>query len=345
MNTDTPNGIGLAEAASRIEALSEPDNTEPSTIETADENAETEPVEGTAADTSEEETPPEDDEEPSEEEDDSSDEEGADEEEATTDDDDTADDEKLLERPFTVKIGGKEETVTLKEALAGYQRQADYTRSKMTLADERRSFEGDRQAIQTERAQYAQLLPLLIQQIEAGMEVEPDWADLLANDPNEYLRQEVAWREKSARHGAAQQERQRLEQIAQQQQQAAIAEALNTSSRELAKAMPAWQDANRWNADRDKLMAYGQKLGFAEEELKHTYDHRAVLALYKAMRYDELMAKKPQPSAPNGPKSVSPGSPNSAKTRTVSNVSRAKQRLGKSGSIRDAASLFEQLDP
>jgi hypothetical protein len=92
-------------------------------------------------------------------------------------------------------------------------------------------------------------------------------------------------------------------------------------------------------------LAYGQTVGFAEEELQQTYDHRAVLALYKAMRYDELMAKKPTPNAPNSPKPVSPGSPNTAKTRKTSDLTRAKQRLGKSGSVRDAASLFEQLDP
>lgn len=360
--SDKPSGIGLSEAASRFEALADtPDTqTSPNASQQAPEKkeAETEQVKASAADTSEEETPPsdnadndtgdteaEDADDSIEGDDEANDEEGADEEEAPAEEDDKADTEKLMSRPFTVKINGKEEQVTLKEALAGYQRTADYTRSKMALAEQRKAFEGDREAIQTERQQYAQLLPVLIQQIEAGLEQEPDWDDLLANKPEEYIRQEVLWREKQARLSAARQEQARLKEQKAKENHEALMTAVARSGAELAKAMPQWKDAKRWEADRAKLMEYGQKLGFSEEEMKQTYDHRAVLALWKASRYDELMAKRPQPDKRDSAKPSTPGSSAVNRTRKPTEVSRAKQRLAKTGSVRDAASLFEQLDP
>jgi hypothetical protein len=358
--SDTPSGIGLTEAASRFEALAEPSDTQtsPDASQQHSDNAETKKqVEASAADTSLEETPPSDtadtgDDEPLEDEeieagdDDADDEEGAEEEEAPAEDeDDPADTEKLMARPFTVKIGGKEEQVTLKEALAGYQRQADYTRSKMALADEKRAFASDREAIQTERQQYAQLLPVLIQQIEAGMEQEPDWEDLLANKPEEYIRQEVLWREKQGRLVAARQEQARLNEEKARENHANLMEAVAHSGEELAKAMPQWKDQARWDSDRAKLLEYGQKIGFSKQEMEQTYDHRAVLTLWKASRYDELMAKKPQPDKRPGAKPAPSGSSVVNRTRKPNELSRAKQRLAKSGSVRDAASLFEQLDP
>lgn len=355
--SDKPQGIGLSEAAQRFEALADTPDTHssPDASENASETAEThEQVEATAEDKSSDETPPSDNvadiaddtDEPSEEEVESSDdEEGAEDEAPTTDDDDKADTEKLMSRPFTVKINGKEEQVTLKEALAGYQRTADYTRSKMALSDERKAFESQREAVLVERGQYAQLLPVLIQQIEAGIEQEPDWDDLIANKPEEYIRQEVLWREKQARLAAARQEQARLEAEKAKENHEALMREVTRSGAALGEAMPQWKDPKRWETDRAKLMEYGQKLGFSEDEMKQTYDHRAVIALWKAYRYDELMAKRPQPEKRNSAKPAPSGSSAANRTRKPSEISRAKQRLAKTGSVRDAASLFMQLDP
>lgn len=62
------------------------------------------------------------------------------------------------------------------------------------------------------------------------------------------------------------------------------------------------------------------------------------------MKLDELMANRPKPNAkPKG--GVKPLAPNSsARTpRPVTAQTRAKQRLAKTGSVRDAAVVFEGL--
>ena len=70
-----------------------------------------------------------------------------------------------LEETYQVKIDGEEVEVSLKEALAGYQRQADYTRKAQALAAEKQEFE---QAV----SQYADTIGSL-QQLDAAWDENP----------------------------------------------------------------------------------------------------------------------------------------------------------------------------
>jgi hypothetical protein len=356
--TDTPSstGIGISEAASRFEAfLSEPSETQtPKPTENAASHAaKTEEVEAQQADEAADETPPSDnevehDDAEAVEADDSADETTEDDEDGAADDDATAQAEPIelpddaFEKLVTVKVNGKDEKITVKEALAGYSRTADYTRKAMALAEDKKAFEPEREAVRLEREQYAQLLPVLIEEIKQSLFAEPDWEALIASNPVEYVRQEKAWREKQDRLAAAQSEHARLNAEQEQQQQTVIAEAIRTGREELVKAMPQWKNADRWSADRERLLAYGQTIGYAPDDLKATYDPRAIVALYKAMRYDEIMAKRPKPQPSNGPKPAPAGNV-AQKPRQASDLTRAKQRLAKTGRVRDAASLFEQF--
>jgi len=240
----------------------------------------------------------------------------------------------------TVTINGKTEQIPLDEAVKGYQRQADYSRKTAALSEERKGFEAERQAVTQERAQYAQLLTALQQQVQATMQQEPDWQKLYDTDPLEYVRQKDVWRERQDKLAAAQFESQRLATLQAQEQQAALAKLVAENREKLTQAIPAWKDSKKWDADRPKLLEYGQKLGFTAEELGQTYDHRAVVALYKAMQFDALNANRPQPVASKGPKAASAGSAASA-PRAASEVTKAKQRLAQTGRLGDAASLFE----
>ncbi|CDM57383.1 hypothetical protein [Rhizobium favelukesii] len=354
MSNPTSNSIGLSEAASRFEAYldSAPaDNPPASPAAPASNAAETEDtVEAPAADDAAIKTPPsdntEDDSTPDLTLDADNDETVTDEDGDAADDataDDETDDDQAPQAPqsFTVKINGKEETVELKELLSGYSRTADYTRSKMALADEKKAFEPEVHAVKLERQQYSQLLPALVDMLKEGF-AEPDW-DALADNPTEYIRQERLWRERNDRITAAQQEQERLNTVRENEAKAEMAHAIRNSGAELVKSNPQWKNPQTWAADRAKLIDYGKVLGFSEAELKQTYDHRAIIALDKARRYDELMAKRPKPAPSNGPKPIAAGSAPQQKSRQTSDFTRAKQRLAKTGSVRDAATIFEQL--
>lgn len=330
-NTDTPSqGIGLSEAASQFEALlagtAENQTPEPKPAEESPAE-EAEALEATA---SEDETPAE--------------EAGAEDEEAAANDEDADEAPDPMDQLVTVKIDGKEEQITVREAINGYQRQADYSRKTAHAAELRKQAEAEMQQIQQERAQYAQLLTALQQQLAEQAQSEPDWERLYAENPLEYVRQKDLHREKRERLQAATAEQQRVMALMQEQQAQELRKVVQQGREKLTEAVPAWRDAARWEQDRAKLRAYAvEKLGYSEEEISQVYDPRAVLALYRSMRHDEIMAKRPAPNPQNGPKPMRAGTPQSAPQRRTSEITRQKQRLAQTGHIKDAAKLFESI--
>ena len=195
-----------------------------------------------------------------------------------------------------------------------------------------------------ERQQYAQLLGALQEQLQQASQAEPDWEKLYAEDPLENVRQKDLNREHKERLQAASAEQQRVAALMQQQQVQQLQTIVAQGREQLAEAIPAWKDKGRWEADRVKLRDYAQKkLGYGEEEVSQVYDPRAVVALYKAMRYDEIMQKRPAPNAPSGPRPMRPGTPQAAPARKSSEITKAKQRLAQTGNVRDAAKIFESL--
>ena len=228
------------------------------------------------------------------------------------------------------------------EAVRGYQRQADYTRKTQALADERKGFDAEKQAVTQERAQYAQLLSALQTQLQQLQPQEPDWQKLYDTDPMEWVRQREVWRDLQDKRAAAQYEMQRVQTLQQQEQTSKLASVVQENRQKMLDSVPQWKDTTKWEADRVKILDYGRKLGFTDDELNQTYDHRAVVTLWKAMQYDALTANKPQPVISKGPKAAAPGSSASA-PKAQSEVTRAKQRLAKTGKVADAAVLFEGL--
>jgi hypothetical protein len=58
------------------------------------------------------------------------------------------------------------------------------------------------------------------------------------------------------------------------------------------------------------------------------------------MKFDALMAKRPQPAPPKGPK-VAPAGNAATAPKSTSEVTKAKQRLAQTGRVQDAAAIFE----
>lgn len=241
---------------------------------------------------------------------------------------------------ITVKVDGEEIAVTLDELKAGYSRQSDYTKKAQALAEQRKAFEAEAQAIIGERQQYQQLLGALQQQLTASD--EPDWDTLRQTDPIEYSLQMADWQRKQQKLAAVQQEQQRLAQLQQVEQQKSLAQQLQREAQALESALPEWKDVEKRKAVQSRVKEQGKKLGFSDEELAQVFDHRAVVALHKAALYDELMSKRQalKPAAPNS-KTVAP----KAKV-PVGNVvvKRAREAFQGNPSIASAAQLLTLLE-
>lgn len=253
-----------------------------------------------------------------------------------------ADEQDDADKVYTVKVDGKEMQVPLDELLKGYSRTADYTRKTEALAHERKSFHAEAEQVREERAQYAQLLPALAQQLQASLPQQPDPA-LRETDPLAYVLEKDKYEEAVGRLNAAFSELQRV-QTQQTEEQLRKAQATIAQAREkLPELIPAWKDEKAYERDRPKLREYGKKLGYSDTELDQAYDPRAVAALWKAMRYDALVANRPRPDVPlekairPTPAVVAPAA------RGVRQSQEARKRLAQTGRIEDAAAAFRSL--
>jgi hypothetical protein len=245
---------------------------------------------------------------------------------------------------FVVKVDGKEIEVPKDELIRGYQREADYTRKTQKLAEERKLVESEFQQVRGEREQYSQILGQLQQKLQELQPQEPDWNRLEVEDPTEYARQWTSHQRRQQQVYAVQAEQERLNQMRQAELQKTMQQVMATEVSRLKEKIPEWSSPEKAKSEGKALLEYGQNLGFSEQELNTITDSRALLALHKAWKYDQMMSKRPefQAKIKKAPKMVTPGSAGSVSSRS-SDINNAKKRLAQTGSVRDAASLFEKF--
>lgn len=346
-SNDTPRASTVEEASSAIAAILAHESGEP---EEQDEEQQEKPEQGNEADATEDETQDgEDGDEPT-------DEPGAEDGEGADEEGEEPDEPEAQAKAITIEVDGKPLTLTADEVRNGYLRQADYTRKTTALAEERKTFHSEIAAVRAERQQYAALLPALDQQIKALMPQEPDWDRLASDDPVEFNRQWAAKQLRDQKLAAIQQEQQRLFALQQQEVQQQTAQQTAAERESLIQANPAWRDNARWKQDRVAVRDYLAGYGYSADEISAVTDHRAVVIAHKARLYDEATKRglkggvKPpqqpttQQQAQPRPVPVSAPKPGAAPTRRpASELTRAKQRLAKTGTVRDAASVIEKL--
>jgi hypothetical protein len=243
---------------------------------------------------------------------------------------------------FTVKIDGKEVAVTLDELQKGYSRTQDYTRKTQQIAEVRKQVEAETQAVRAERGQYAQLLGALQAQLQAS-EPQVDLDRLYNEDPIEWVRQKEVLRERQEKAYAIQAEQQRLYQLSQQEQQQSMQQHLESQKDALLAALPEWKDPKKAKLEKAMLIESAKSAGFSDEDLKSVYDHRLVLLLRKAALFDQMVSKRQgiKPVTNNGPRPAKPGA--AGRVSTTSEVTRAQQRLAKTGRVDDAADAIYKL--
>lgn len=243
---------------------------------------------------------------------------------------------------FKVKVDGKEIEVPEDELLKGYSRQQDYTKKTMELAGQRQQFEQAQQQIANERAQYQTQLNQLAEALgqELSNAQNQNWEELLATDPVEYLKQQHLFQKRHAAYQSAMQARQQAEQ--QTQQQAAQAEQQRQihEREQLLANLPAWADDAKAAKEKALIVKSLTAMGRTPEQIAK-FDHIDVLVARKAALYDQMVNKAKDATAKVAtlpPRMQKPGVSSPSDGRTID-----MQALRKSGSVADAASLFEKM--
>jgi len=243
---------------------------------------------------------------------------------------------------YQVQIDGEQHEVTLDEALKGYQRQSHFTRSTQKLAEERKAFEAEQQALRQEREHYSNNLNQILSQQQN--EPEPDWNQLYENDPLEWMKQKENFRDRKEQLQNLQLEQQQL-QYRQQQEYAQQQQAhLQQQSAALVDAIPEWRDPQVAQQEKAGIREYAKSLGWQDSEVQNISDARAVIALRHGWKAHQSMMKGQSKirQVPEGIRPVAPGSAQQ-QPRQHTQLAKSRMKLAKSGSMKDAESLFKNM--
>jgi len=245
---------------------------------------------------------------------------------------------------YKVKASGEEVEVELDELIKGYQQGADYTKKSQALAEQRKAIEAERshlEYVKQERQAYAQKLQALdsfLTQQHQGVDLEV----LKETDPIGYA---VAVAEQSQREkqlAVVRNEQQRIAQQQQSEQQASLQNHLRQESEKLVSLIPELATP-QGDAVRKQIRDYAKSVGWSDQELSSVYDSRAVMTLYKAMKYEQLQKSKPElnKKLQSAPKMMRSGT--SVPQAKSSQDKQAMQRLRETGKVADAAKAFERF--
>ena len=249
-----------------------------------------------AAPTEEEESTEETQDESLEEESEETEETESEEEEVEEESEDT-DEEPEVEADDTIVFEGQEYKID--DLVKGGLRQADYTRKTQALAEQRKGMEAaqqqytaESQAVQAERQQYINALSQIIQSSAQGLDqfARIDWESLKEEDHIEYLSKKDEYREaqeKVQQHQFAMQQAQQRQGVESEHQHRIM---LQQEHKALVDKHPDWADDSKRRELGSKLRDYAMAEGYSQEELSNLYDHRAVIMLNKAMKYDALQS-------------------------------------------------------
>ena len=245
---------------------------------------------------------------------------------------------------YKAKVGGEEVEVELDELINGYQRSKDYTQKSQALAEQRKAMDAEREHLEhvkQERMAYAQKLKALdsfLSQQNKGEDLEV----LKETDPIGYAVKVAEQSQREKQLAVVRAEQQRIAQQQQAEQQQSLQNHLKAESEKLASVIPELSTP-KGDAIRKEIREYAKSVGWSDQELASVYDHRAVLTLYKAMKFEQLQKGKPETlkKVQQAPKMLKPGT--SAPDTKLSQDKQVMQRLRQSGKVRDAAAAFERF--
>lgn len=255
--------------------------------------------------------------------------------------------EEVEEKPrYRVKVDNEELEVDLDELIKGYSRTSDYTKKTQTLAEQRKQVEAERAKIEEAaklRETYAQRLQVIEQML--SQQPEEDLSALKDSDPVGYAIKvaEKMEREKQLSAVRAEREAVQAKQVAEHQER--LKAHLAQEGERLKAAIPDLADEVKGEVIRKEIRDYAKSNGWTDQELSQVYDHRAVIALYRAMQFEKLQKSKPavQKKVNEAPKALRPGVAGEKIDKDSEQTKRLVKQLKQTGRPRDAAKILERF--
>lgn len=246
---------------------------------------------GTPAETQDEPEPMDSDEDNPEEQDQTDVEEEATDDEERSEDEGEATDEDSREPSYTIKVDGKEKAVPLSELLSLAQKGDDYTQKTTKVAEERK-------ALETEKAKIADLSTVrenylnesrLLQEIIQGFSIPTERLDQLLKESKteDYLKAKAHNEKIQLQVETLRKRDDKVKSEISEEQKAELARRETAEREALIATVPLFKD----KAYTESFLKYVTDLGYTQEDVQNTLDHRLFVALDKARRFDEMQAK------------------------------------------------------
>ena len=254
------------------------------------------------------------------------------------------------EELYDVTINGNNQKVTLDELLKGYSRESDYTKKTQDLGNQRRDLETQQESLKNEqnavkraRDDYAEKLKVLNESLSAEQNI--DWVKLAQEDPQTYAVQKAEYDRQQDLKKIAQQEQQRIQEE-QRQEQKKVYDNYIAKERELLKEkLPIYKDETKGKQFNNNLINFAKEIGYSDQEISMLVDHRAVMMLADAYRYNQLKKTKLANKKVNkAPKVVSSNATNYREdTDDSKRIKDGVSKLKKTGHIRDAQKVLKEM--
>lgn len=253
---------------------------------------------------------------------------------------------------YKVTVDGQEQEVTLDELMKGYSRQSDYTRKTEKLSQDRKSIDElknvytrQNEEAKIKRDQYEKQLQVLSEQLKS-MQPSVDMDRLYQEDPAEYVKQKAAQDRKKELEMSAKQEQDRILKEKQVESEKVYSQYLETERKLLAEKLPIYKDKEKAPQFIKNLTEYAKSIGYTDQEISMLVDHRAVVMLANAYRYDKMKknANLKNKKVTKVSKVVSSSSPNVQDDNDIAKRMKSKKAtLKKSGKVNDAVSVLQEM--
>ncbi len=240
---------------------------------------------------------------------------------------------------ISVKVDGKEENWTLDQLKQSAAGQAAINKRFQEAAEARKQIEQQAAAL---AQQQQQVLDLYQQAQQQGVQVPiPPSRELFDSDPIGYMEEKMKYDEAKEQYDNQVLQLQQIHDQKTQQQAQAQQSYLQQQAEILKQHIPEIGDPEKGQKLKNDLVQVGLHYGFTSDEMAGVSDARYVRALNDALKYRRLVEKrnntqqkgeKARPVVKAGSRKVSDGQSATRK--------KARQRLQKTGSIKDAVGLI-----
>lgn len=195
----------------------------------------------------------------------------------------------------------------------------------------------------------AEAVALAVNDAILSEEKSINWKQLREEDPQEYVlkRQELQDRKAQleANVSAINKQKEEAERRYREEIESRQRSYLAEQREALYKALPDWRDPDKAKAEQTKITRFLRDSGFTDQEIGSVVDHRHLLLIRDAMRYRDVQAKAKQTRKGEKAKTpvIKPGARSTRKGSADEKIDGLRAKLKKTGSVRDAASLYAAM--